>query len=151
MFNDHRIRKAIFRAILRLRYKRSEKFREFPPNNLEKWSIIIVSNSLRSNFTGMLSQDWKGKKSFDQLGAIVQNRRKFLVQMTINLAKKEQQEKLPKLIHHREESTGNDITCLTDIQEEEHSELLSEHRAHEQHDYEAIQKGNKWNTWKANI
>uniref|UniRef100_A0AC34FMX2 Uncharacterized protein n=1 Tax=Panagrolaimus sp. ES5 TaxID=591445 RepID=A0AC34FMX2_9BILA len=126
MFNDHRIRKAIFRAILRLRYKRSGKFREFPPNNLEKWSIIIVSNSLRSNFTGMLSQDWKGKKSFDQLGAIVQNRRKFLVQMTMNLAKKEQQEKqLPKIIR-REESTGNDITCLTDIQEEEHSELLNE-------------------------
>ena len=142
IFNDHRIRKAIFRALLRLRYKRSGRFQDLQAaGNLEKWSIVIVSNSLRSNLTGMLSQDWqamRGKKSFDQLGILVQNRRRFLVQMTINLGK----ELTPK---NRDESTGADVTYLTDIQEEEHSELLNEQR---NSDYETT---DVWKSWRTDI
>ncbi|KAE9550966.1 hypothetical protein FO519_005827 [Halicephalobus sp. NKZ332] len=142
MFNDHRIRKAIFRALLRLRYKRGGKFHDLQAaGNLEKWSIVIVSNSLRSNLTGMLSQDYqnlKAKKSFDQLGILVQNRRRFLVQMTINLGK----ELPPK---NRNGSIGADVTFLTDIQEEEHSELLNEQRTS---DYEST---DVWKSWRTPI
>ncbi|VDM38427.1 unnamed protein product [Toxocara canis] len=49
--NDRRIRKAIFRAFLRCRYRRIERLKEAAIDNLEKWSIVIVSNSLRSNLT----------------------------------------------------------------------------------------------------
>ncbi|KAL3107853.1 hypothetical protein niasHT_017085 [Heterodera trifolii] len=93
--NDRRIRRAICRAIIRFRFccskaKPEEIVRgEEAEHFLEKYSIVIVSNSLRSNLTGMLSQfDWgtfQGKRSFDQLAILVQNRQKFLVQMTINL------------------------------------------------------------------
>lgn len=56
VINDRRIRKAIFRALIRWRYYRTEELNEVEARNLEKWSIVIVSNSLRSNLTGMLSQ-----------------------------------------------------------------------------------------------
>ncbi|KAI6234871.1 G-PROTEIN-RECEP-F1-2 domain-containing protein [Aphelenchoides fujianensis] len=84
--NDGRIRKAIFRALIRFRYcGHAHNLRNVPNGNLEKWSIVVVSNSLRSNLTGIFSNDMRGKKSFDQLAVLVQNRRRFLVQMTINL------------------------------------------------------------------
>lgn len=52
--NDGRIRKAIFRAALRLRYCGNREHLQAlaTDGNLEKWSIVIVSNSLRSNLTG---------------------------------------------------------------------------------------------------
>ncbi|KAI6212599.1 hypothetical protein M3Y94_00045100 [Aphelenchoides besseyi] len=86
VMNDGRIRKAIFRALIRFRYCGSaHNLHNIANGNLEKWSIVIVSNSLRSNLTNAFSYDVRGKKSFDQLAVLVQNRRRFLVQMTINL------------------------------------------------------------------
>jgi hypothetical protein len=63
--NDRRIRKALFRAALR-RFHNWRCFfccnnnggtlEEVDEKFLEKWSIMVVSNSLRSNLTGVLSQ-----------------------------------------------------------------------------------------------
>ncbi|VDL86024.1 unnamed protein product [Nippostrongylus brasiliensis] len=49
--SDARIRKAVGRALLRCRVRTiPTKVRQ---NQLDKWSIVVVSNSLRSNLTGM--------------------------------------------------------------------------------------------------
>uniref|UniRef100_A0A1I7XNR0 G_PROTEIN_RECEP_F1_2 domain-containing protein n=1 Tax=Heterorhabditis bacteriophora TaxID=37862 RepID=A0A1I7XNR0_HETBA len=49
--SDVRIRKAVGRALLRCRVKALPM--EVRQNHLDKWSIVVVSNSLRSNLTGM--------------------------------------------------------------------------------------------------
>uniref|UniRef100_A0A7E4UW99 G_PROTEIN_RECEP_F1_2 domain-containing protein n=1 Tax=Panagrellus redivivus TaxID=6233 RepID=A0A7E4UW99_PANRE len=152
IFNDHRIRKAIIRAVLRLRYRRSAKLDDLQAGALEKWSIVIVSNSIRSNLTGMLSQDWtaiKGKKSIEKLGLLVQSRRHFLVQMTINLGAAQATQNAPQR-RHSDEFTGNETTFLTDIQEEEQSELLAAERRSSA-DYESLvspTKKTQWRTWR---
>nr|CAD2128866.1 unnamed protein product [Meloidogyne enterolobii] len=87
--NDRRIRKAICRVFIRLRFgfcknskPKSEEIlrQEGIERFLEKYSIAIVSNSLRSNLTGNFEN-----KGINQLAMLLQNRRRFLVQMTINL------------------------------------------------------------------
>lgn len=50
VINDQRIKKAILRAFIR-RYGRFRGFKSVKQGNLEKWSIVVVSNSLRSNVT----------------------------------------------------------------------------------------------------
>ncbi|WKY09444.1 hypothetical protein Q1695_002088 [Nippostrongylus brasiliensis] len=89
--SDARIRKAVGRALLRCRVRTiPTKVRQ---NQLDKWSIVVVSNSLRSNLTGMnnlyASQDWifgRSKRAKDELAFLLQNRRKILVDMTFRLA-----------------------------------------------------------------
>nr|CAD2208714.1 unnamed protein product [Meloidogyne enterolobii] len=87
--NDKRIRKAICRVFIRLRFgfcknskPKSEEIlrQEGIERFLEKYSIAIVSNSLRSNLTGNFEN-----KGINQLAMLLQNRRRFLVKMTINL------------------------------------------------------------------
>lgn len=56
---------------------------------------------------------------------MLQDKRKFFVQMAINLANKEEKEQEEK--RKQEESILGEKTCLTDIQEED-SDLLWEHR-----------------------
>nr|CAD2179880.1 unnamed protein product [Meloidogyne enterolobii] len=82
--NDKRIRKAICRVFIRLRFgfcknskpKSEEILRlEGIERFLEKYSIAIVSNSLRSNLTGNFEN-----KGINQLAMLLQNRRRFLVQ-----------------------------------------------------------------------
>jgi hypothetical protein len=141
--NDHRIRKAILRALIRCRYRKSQQFKDITAGNLEKWSIVIVSNSLRSNLTGVFNQvfkivlrkllkffqEWsafKGKKSFDELGNLLQDKRTLIVQMAINLANANENNK-SSTSKQFDESIIGEKTCLTDIQEED-SELLWEHR-----------------------
>ncbi|KAI1730045.1 7 transmembrane receptor (rhodopsin family) domain-containing protein [Ditylenchus destructor] len=140
--NDKRIRKAICRALLRCRYFHrlvaggGQQLRELAEANhlCEKWSIVIVSNSLRSNLTGMLSQvdlaTFTGKRSFDQLAILVQNRRSFLVQMTINLGSvrelnRDTNEEHPNINKTRRKITGDgeSATYLTDIQEEDEDQM----------------------------
>ncbi|CAD5224075.1 unnamed protein product [Bursaphelenchus okinawaensis] len=118
VINDHRIRNALYRAFLRLRYcYRKPDLSDFDNGNLEKWSIVIVSNSLRSNVTGIpVTQE---KKSLDQLAMLVQNRGKFLVQMTVNLGN-------GRAIHVDDGSLDY-TTFLTDIVEEQ-LELTGEAR-----------------------
>ncbi|KAH7698095.1 Protein Y40C5A.4 a, partial [Aphelenchoides avenae] len=157
VINDRRIRKAIFRALIRWRYYRTEELNEAEARNLEKWSIIIVSNSLRSNLTGMLSQvgdltHFKGKKSFDQLAVVVQNRRRFLVQMTINLGQ------VCELPPGDDSPLGHDVTYLTDIHEEdEDAELLDQETTtiKKLTNYSAVVRPSTsaagWKSWKANI
>jgi len=157
--NDRRIRKAVGRAFLRLRYCFRLRFLRPAAGvdgdgeggaagvdvDLEKWSLILVSNSLRSNLTGMLSQvDWAtfhGRKSFDQLAVLVQNRRRFLVQMTINLGGCEELPPTPSSTPSTSSSLASSASCyralvgeggggthtqelsyLTEIQEEEGEE-----------------------------
>jgi hypothetical protein len=60
----------------------------------------------------------RGKKSFDQLAVLVQDRRKFLVQMTVNLGA------VKELAPSIDENFW-DSTDLTDLQEE-HMEMLGE-------------------------
>ncbi|CAD5232687.1 unnamed protein product [Bursaphelenchus xylophilus] len=109
VINDKRIRNALYRAFLRLRFCcRKPDLKDFDHGNLEKWSIVIVSNSLRSNVTGIpITQE---RKSLDQLALLVQNRRKFLVQMTVNLGAKGM---------HLEDGSLDYTTFLTDIVEEQ--------------------------------
>ncbi|KAI6170761.1 G-PROTEIN-RECEP-F1-2 domain-containing protein [Aphelenchoides bicaudatus] len=119
VINDGRIRKAIFRAILRLRYcGRREHLQALATDgNLDKWSIVIVSNSLRSNLTGA-HNDMAGKKTFEQLAVLVQDQRKFLVQMTVNLGAVRE---LPESV----DENLWDSTDLTDLHEE-HMEMIGE-------------------------
>lgn len=58
VINDKRIRKAIYRAIMRFRYfNRIDEIQNLAgTNKLEKWSIVLVSNSLRSNLSEMFNQ-----------------------------------------------------------------------------------------------
>lgn len=58
----------------------------------------------------------RGKKSFDQLAVLVQDRRKFLVQMTINLGA------VQELAQSLDENIW-DSTDLTDLHEE-HLEMI---------------------------
>uniref|UniRef100_A0A915E6Q1 G-protein coupled receptors family 1 profile domain-containing protein n=1 Tax=Ditylenchus dipsaci TaxID=166011 RepID=A0A915E6Q1_9BILA len=137
--NDQRIRKAMFRAVLRWKYCLHGQLNDMDveEGQLEKWSIVIVSNSLRSNLTGILSQldfaTFKGKRSFDQLAVLVQNRRSFLVQMTINLGSVQElhssQAGKPVKANMNREGGGESTTFLTDIQEES---LLDEHEDEQQ-------------------
>ncbi|KAF7640090.1 G_PROTEIN_RECEP_F1_2 domain-containing protein [Meloidogyne graminicola] len=98
--NDKRIRKAICRAFIRFRFNFCKKSKpttvdeimghEEVEKFLEKYSIAIVSNSLRSNLTGNIInngdfENIKGNCGINQLALLLQNRRRFLVQMTINL------------------------------------------------------------------
>lgn len=85
-------------------------------NQLDKWSIVVVSNSLRSNLTGMnnlyASQDWlveRSKRARDELAYLLQNRRKILVDMTFRLA-------IDKKMAHDHRTNEE---WLTDIQEED--------------------------------
>lgn len=59
----------------------------------------------------------RGKKSFDQLAVLVQDRRKFLVQMTINLGA------VRELARNNDENVW-DSTDLTDLHKE-HLEIIS--------------------------
>ncbi|KHN74253.1 hypothetical protein Tcan_17892 [Toxocara canis] len=125
--NDRRIRKAIFRAFLRCRYRRIERLKEAAIDNLEKWSIVIVSNSLRSNLTAATgmhpSQEncpIRCRKSLDELAFLLQCRRRLIVDMTFTLTAERKRKA------HSDESVTVDDSFLTDIQEEEVEPL---HRA----------------------
>ncbi|CAI4224824.1 unnamed protein product [Auanema sp. JU1783] len=114
--SDGRIRKATGRAFFRWRYKALPM--EVQQNQLDRWSIVVVSNSLRSNLTNMngmfASQDWlcgRSKRAKDELAFLLQNRRKILVDMTFRLSID------PKSHHNDEHETAED--WLTDIQEED--------------------------------
>ncbi|CAJ0582542.1 unnamed protein product, partial [Mesorhabditis spiculigera] len=111
--SDKRIRKALIRALLRWRHKARPI--EVLEKNLEKYSIIVVSNSLRSNLTGhqmMNSQDWiTGRpRARDELAMLLQNRRKILVDMTLILGAERGR--------IAEEDTTVELTLLTDINED---------------------------------
>uniref|UniRef100_A0A914DXX5 G-protein coupled receptors family 1 profile domain-containing protein n=1 Tax=Acrobeloides nanus TaxID=290746 RepID=A0A914DXX5_9BILA len=154
--NDHRIRKAILRAFIRCRYRKSQQFKDITAGNLEKWSIVIVSNSLRSNLTGVFNQEWsafKGKKSFDELGNLLQEKRTLIVQMAINLANANENNK-SSTSKQFDESILGEKTCLTDIQEED-SELLWEHRRSiaSMHTYSSISNPTpqQWRIWQENV
>ena len=89
---------------------------------LEKYSIVFISNSLRSNLTAAGQQDMAtfkgthsfskiilyhiapplGRRSFDQLAILVQNRRKFLVQMTISLGAVQELEKCDNIAENED-------------------------------------------------
>ncbi|PAV83893.1 hypothetical protein WR25_14484 [Diploscapter pachys] len=110
MVSDRRIRKAIGRCFIRWGTKALPL--EVPQNHLDRWSIVVVSNSLRSNLTGqpMQSQEWlmnsRSKRARDELAYLLQNRRRIIVDMTLRLAK-----------DTFEEETGE--MWLTSIQEDE--------------------------------
>ncbi|TKR60612.1 hypothetical protein L596_027835 [Steinernema carpocapsae] len=155
--NDHRIRKAIWRAFLRCRYRRLSQLKEIAAGNLEKWSIVIVSNSLRSNLTNangghsqMDYNGYNGKKSYAELARLLQNRRRLLVEMTITLSAAES-EKKPRKPY--EESTTGDISFLTDIQEED-TDMLAECRRSlmlKQDSLKSVKEENEVEIWRANI
>ncbi|VDM70794.1 unnamed protein product, partial [Strongylus vulgaris] len=95
--SDIRIRKAIGRALFRCRVRTIPT--EVRQNQLDKWSIVVVSNSLRSNLTGMnnlfASQEWlpgRSKRARDELALLLQNRRKILVDMAFRLAAENKEE-----------------------------------------------------------
>ncbi|KAK0410822.1 hypothetical protein QR680_005345 [Steinernema hermaphroditum] len=154
--NDHRIRKAIWRAFLRCRYRRLSQLKEIAAGNLEKWSIVIVSNSLRSNLTNAnpgVSQEFNGfsgKKSYAELARLMQNRRRLLVEMTITLSAAEP-EKKPRRPY--EESTTGDISFLTDIQEED-TDMLNECRRSlmlKQDSLRSVKEEQEVEIWRATV
>ncbi|CAJ0939413.1 unnamed protein product, partial [Mesorhabditis belari] len=120
---DKRIRKALMRALLRWQHKARPI--EVLERNLEKYSIVVVSNSLRSNLTNQPqmfnSQDLvNGRpRARDELALLLQNRRKILVDMTLILGT----DRGPII----EEETTAEVTYLTDLHEE-HQELLKPRR-----------------------
>ncbi|KAK6753448.1 hypothetical protein RB195_012811 [Necator americanus] len=87
--SDPRIRKAVGRALFRCRV-RTIPTKLFPvrQNQLDKWSIVMVSNSLRSNLTGMNNQDWlcgRSKRARDELAFLLQSRRRILVDIAFRI------------------------------------------------------------------
>ncbi|EYB89471.1 hypothetical protein Y032_0231g2997 [Ancylostoma ceylanicum] len=115
--SDARIRKAVGRALFRCRVRTIPT--EVRQNQLDKWSFVVVSNSLRSNLTGMNNLDWmagRSKRAKDELAFLLQNRRKILVDMAFRLAMDNKMENCDNSTHE---------VWLTDIQEEE---LLPERR-----------------------
>ncbi|RCN34696.1 hypothetical protein ANCCAN_19447 [Ancylostoma caninum] len=109
--SDARIRKAVGRALFRCRVRTIPT--EVRQNQLDKWSIVLVSNSLRSNLTGMNNLDWmagRSKRAKDELAFLLQNRRKILVDMAFRLAMDSRMENCDNSTHE---------VWLTDIQEEE--------------------------------
>uniref|UniRef100_A0A7I4YQV5 G_PROTEIN_RECEP_F1_2 domain-containing protein n=1 Tax=Haemonchus contortus TaxID=6289 RepID=A0A7I4YQV5_HAECO len=88
--SDARIRKAVGRALFRCRVKTIPI--KVHQDQLDKLSMVVVSNSLRSNLTGMntlfASQERMGgrsKRARDELAFLLQNRRRILVDMAFQL------------------------------------------------------------------
>uniref|UniRef100_A0A0N5AZH0 G_PROTEIN_RECEP_F1_2 domain-containing protein n=1 Tax=Syphacia muris TaxID=451379 RepID=A0A0N5AZH0_9BILA len=177
VINDQRIKKAILRAFIR-RYGRFRGFKSVKMGNLEKWSIVVVSNSLRSNITVtnalqgsqvyakflivktlkkinfqllntnpcILQELHPGmyRKSLDELALLLQNRRRFLVDMTITLTTSVRKAT-------PDESTTGEMTFLTDIQEEEAEPTEDISTTNNQNEQASLLLLPKWTFWEATV